>query len=134
MRNRKLNIFLAIAVLLLIGWMLRGVFFQPGLGDLKSGFKEIAHYRNENNTGPIQHIFVVTVKDSLWQEQESYGNFQPHHKGGNTKVYYFLEGRDVPEKLYPGKINFDPKYNSACIALYEKTAMGNSSLTKKPFN
>lgn len=105
---------------------------QPGVNDLKGGFKEVAHYRNENNTGPIQHIFAVTVKDTSSAELEIYGNFMPHHKGGNTKVYFFPEGFPVPENLSAGKINFDPRFNPYCIALYEKTAMGNSSIEKYP--
>lgn len=133
MGNTKLNALLSILVIALIVWMVKGTFMQPGVNDLKGGFKEVAHYRNENNTGPIQHVFSVTVKDTTAAELEAYGNFMPHHKGGNTKVYFFLAGTEVPEKLYPGKVNFDPQYNPYCIALYEKTAMGNTSIEKNPF-
>jgi len=133
MRNKKINIFLGILVAVLIAWMLKGTFFQPGAGDLKAGFKEIAHYRNENNTGPVQYVFAVTVKDTIWSEMETYGNYKPHHKGGNTKVYYFMEGTGVPAELGAGKVNFDPKFNSLCVGLYEKSAMGNTSISKRPF-
>ncbi|SMC51747.1 hypothetical protein [Pedobacter nyackensis] len=132
--GKRLNAVLAVLILALIIWMVKGTFMQPGVNDLKGGFKEIAHYRNENNTGPIQHVFSVTVKDTTAAEMELYGNFMPHHKGGNTKVYFFLEGTEVPDKLYAGKVNFDPQYNQNCIALYEKTAMGNTSMEKRPFN
>jgi hypothetical protein len=134
MGNKKFNTFLAILILVLVVWMVKGTFMQPGVNDLKGGFKEIAHYRNENNTGPIQHVFAVTIKDTSAAELETYGNFMPHHKGGNTKVYFFLEGFPVPENLYAGKINFDPKFNQYCIALYEKTAMGNTSITQMQKN
>lgn len=133
MRNKKFNIFLSVLILVLVGWMMKGTFTQPGIDDLKGEFTEVAHYRNENNTGPIQYVFTITVKDTVWSEMETYGNFKPHHKGGNTKVYFFLKGTAVPNQLSPGKINFDPSYNGACIALYEKSAMGNTSLTKYPF-
>jgi hypothetical protein len=133
MRNRKINIFLAVLVLFLVAWMLKGTFFQPGAGDLKAGFKQIAEYRNENNTGPVQYIFSVTVKDSLWSEMETYGNYKPHHKGGTTKVYFFMEGTPVPANLTPGSVNFDPSFNAACIGMYEKTAVGNVIITKHPF-
>lgn len=134
MNKNRTKIILGLVVLILVGWMLKGTFFQPGASDLKGGFKEVSRYRNENNTGPIQYVFAVTVKDTTGAELEKYGNFKPHHKGGNTKVYYFLEGTPVPEKLSPGKDNFDPVYNKSCIALYEKSAMGNTSLVRKPFN
>lgn len=133
MRNRKINIFLVILVLALVVWMLKGTFFQPGAGDLKAGFKQVAEYRNENNTGPIQYVFTVTVKDTLWSEMETYGNYKPHHKGGTTKVYYFMEGTKVPSDLSPGTVNFDPSFNGTCIGLYEKSAIGNVIITKHPF-
>ncbi|MGY0040609.1 hypothetical protein [Pedobacter sp. NJ-S-72] len=133
MRNKKINIFLGILVFALVVWMLKGTFFQPGAGDLKAGFKEVAHYRNENNTGPIQYVFAVTVKDTIWSEMETYGNYKPHHKGGNTKVYYFMEGTQVPTDLGAGGVNFDPKFNSSCVGLYEKSATGYTSISKRPF-
>lgn len=132
MQNKKFNILLGIAVLVLVGWMIKGTFTQPGIDGLKGDFKEVAHYRNDNNTGPIQYVFSVTVKDTVWSEMETFGNFKPHHKGGNTKVYFFIEGTPVPDKLFPGKVNFDPQYNKSCIALYEKTAMGNTSIVRYP--
>lgn len=131
--GKKLNIVVSVLVAALIFWMIKGTFMQPGVNDLKGGFKEIAHYRNENNTGPIQHVFIVTVKDTAAAELENYGNFMPHHKGGNTKVYYFLEGSPVPANLSAGKINFETDFNRYCIALYEKTAMGNTSIQTMPF-
>lgn len=134
MGNKKLNTFLGILILVLVVWMLKGTFMQPGIGSLKGGFTEVAHYRNDNNTGPIQHVFAVTVKDTTIAELEAYGNFMPHHKGGNTKVYFFAAGSPVPDQLNAGKINFDPDFDQYCIALYEKTAMGNASVQKNPFN
>lgn len=134
MKNKKLNIFLIVLVLFFVFWMMRGTFMQPGVNDLHAGFKEVAHYRNENNTGPIQHIFAVSVKDTTAAELETYGNYMPHHKGGNTKVYYFMEGSPIPTQLSPGKVNFDSQFAPYCFALYEKTAMGNTSITRMPKN
>lgn len=134
MNKSRTNIFLGIVVLVLVGWMLKGTFFQPGINDLKGNFKEVTHYRNDNNTGPIQYVFIVTVKDTAGAEMEKFGNFKPHHKGGNTKVYFFKEGTPTPAQAFAGKQNFDPAYNKTCIALYEKSAMGNTSFVKKPFN
>lgn len=133
MKNKKTNIFLIVLVLVLVVWMLKGTFFQPGTGDLKGGFKEVAKYRNENNTGPVQYIFAVSVKDTVWSEMETYGNYAPHFKGGTTKVYYFKEGSPIPTALEAGSINFDPSFNASCIGLYEKSAMGNTSVTRRPF-
>lgn len=132
MKNKRMNIVIGVLVLLLVSWMIKGTFTQPGIEDLKSGFKEVARYRNDNNTGPIQYVFAVTMKDTLSSEMITYGNFKPHHKGGNTKVYFFMEGSKVPTTVTGGKQNFSPAFNSAWIKLYEKSAMGNVSLTENP--
>jgi len=132
MRSKKARVVLLIGILILVGWMIKGTFSQPGIGDLRGGFKEITRYRNENNTGPVQYVFIITLKDPIDKEMQTFGDFQPHHKGGNTKVYYFLADQPYPSEAFAGKVNFDPKFNKACIALYEKSAMGNTSLTKKP--
>ncbi|MFN0290893.1 hypothetical protein [Pedobacter helvus] len=123
---------IALFVTVLIGWMLKDTFTQSGIEDLKGGFKEVANYRNENNTGPVQRIYVVTVKDTLGAQLKEYGDLMPHTKYGNTKVYYFLSDKPVPTALEPGDINFDAKFNTNCFALYEKSAMGNVGLIKWP--
>lgn len=124
---------IALLVLGLIGWMLKDTFTQSGIKDLKGGFKEIASYRNENNTGPVQRIYAVMVKDTAQAQLQEYGDLMPHNKYGNTKVYYFLEGKVAPTDLSPGDINFDVEFNKNCLAVYEKSAMGNTGLTKWPF-
>jgi hypothetical protein len=113
--------------------MVKDVFDQPGIEDMKAGFREIVKYRNANNTGPVQRIYVVTVKDSVWKEMEDYGNLMPHTKYGNTKVYFFMENANVPKTLEPGEVNFDPQYNKSCIALFEKSAMSQVAFNKYPF-
>ena len=134
MKHNKVRILLILLVTSVMIWIIKATFSQPSTADLKAGIVERAKYRNENNTGPIQHVYVVSVKDSIWNEFEIYGNYKPHHKGGTTKVYFFMEKSDIPTKLYAGKVNFDPEFNDSCIAMYEKTAVGNVMLTKNPFN
>jgi hypothetical protein len=132
----KLNKKFLLAALLLIGltWMLIDSFIQPGPATLAGEFKEIAFLRNEQNTGPVLRIYVVTVKDTLWQEMESYGNFKPHTKYGITQVYYFLEGTPVPRKLSLENDHIDKRYQPYCIALYKKTSVGQGLFIKRPFS
>jgi len=127
------KIWIAVLVLGLIVWMLKDTFTQSGINDLKGGFKEVASYRNENNTGPVQRIYAVTVTDTTAAQLKEYGDLMPHTKYGNTKVYYFLVANGSPKELSPGDINFDTRFNSICFALYEKSAMGNVGLIKWPF-
>ncbi|MGQ7857290.1 hypothetical protein ACUN24_23870 [Pedobacter sp. WC2501] len=132
--NRKSFVYFFVAgILVLIFFMVKDVFDQPGIGDMKAGFKEIIKYRNANNTGPVQRIYIVTVKDSIWKEMEDYGNLMPHTKYGNTKVYFFMQNGNVPNTLAPGEVNFDPQFNKNCIALFEKSAMSQVAFNKYPF-
>lgn len=127
---KKLGI--ALVIVILIGWMLKETFTQSGIKDLKGGFTEVASYRNENNTGPVQRIYAVMVKDTANAQLKEYGDLMPHNKYGSTKVYYFLDGTSAPTNLSPGDINFETKFNANCFALYEKSAMGNVGLLKWP--
>ncbi|MFF5382839.1 hypothetical protein [Pedobacter suwonensis] len=133
MKRKSFVYFLLAGVLVLIFFIVKDIFDQPGISDMKAGFKEMLKYRNENNTGPIQRIYVVTVKDSIWKEMEDYGNLMPHTKYGNTKVYFFMHHANIPQRLQPGEINFDPAFNKDCIALYEKSAMSQVAFNKHPF-
>lgn len=133
MRIKKQRIFLTFITLVVIGLIFNVIFTQSGIEDLKGGFVEVAQYRNENNTGPVQRIYAVKVTDTTGAQLIEYGNLMPHNKYGNTKVYFFLANHETPTTLSPGEINFDTKYNSSCFALYEKSAMGNFGLIKNPF-
>ena len=125
------------AILFLIGCVITYIVFdstsQPSVNDLKGGFKEVAVYRNENNTGPITRIYAVTAKETLWEEMEKYGNLMPYTKYGTTKVYFFQTAKPAPDKLVPGDVNFDKSLNENCLAVYFKDANGQVSLTREPF-
>lgn len=123
LKIKKANIFIILiaTLVLFFTWI---SFTQPGVGDLKGDFRQVAVYRNENNTGPIIRIYAVTVADTLWGEMRKYGDLMLHTKYGNTKVYFFLNQDPTPEKLYPGEQNFDDQYNQYYIAKYEKNNMG----------
>jgi hypothetical protein len=133
MNKRRRKWLAGIVISLILIWFIADAINQPGVQDLKGEFEEVAVYRNENNTGPIIRIYAVTTADTLWQEMERYGNFMPHTKYGNTKVYFFRKGAPAPDQLQPGAANFAPELNPHCLARYEKDVMGNSSFKKYPF-
>ena len=120
------------ALLLLIGWFVYDSFSQPGVGDLKGNFQEVAAYRNENNTGPIVRVYAVTVTDTLWREMRQYGDLMPYTKYGNTKVYFFRKGQPVPAQVQPGAVSFGVEFNQNCLAEYEKEVMGNVTFKQYP--
>lgn len=133
MSGKKLKYILIAIAAVLVFWFISDSFSQPGPQDLNGDFKEVAFYRNENNTGPIVRLYAVTVADTLWQEMRQYGDYMPHTKYGTTRVYFFRKGSPVPEKLFPGEENFDPKLNAYCLGSYEKDAMSQVSFKKDPF-
>jgi hypothetical protein len=124
---------LAIGILALLGYILYDSFSQLGTGDLSGEFKEAAFYRNENNTGPVNRIYAVTLNDTLWQQMQTYGELMPHTKYGTTKVYYFLQGAPVPKNVYAGKENMDAAFKPYCLAVFEKDALSRVSFKKYPF-
>lgn len=120
-------------LLLFIIW---NSFSQSGVHDLEGDFRRLAFERNENNTGPVERVYAVSLSDTLWAEMQQYGRLMPHTKYGNTLVYFFLENKPHPTAFVSGVSGpekIDPAYQPYCLATYEKDAMGNISFIKKPF-
>ena len=132
MMIKKKYIILIILILGLL-YMMKDAFMQPGVKDLKGNFKQVAFYRNENNTGPVIRVYAVSLTDTLWKEMQTYGNYMPYNKYGNTKVYFFLEGKPFPDKVYAEDGNFEAKYQKYCIGMYQKDVMSQVSIKKYPY-
>lgn len=124
----------AVLVVGLVFWIGADTFTQPGISDLQGDYKEIATYRNENNTGPVVRVYAVHASDTLWSDMEAYGNFMPHTKYGNTKVFFFSGSGQTPLEVFPKPPYFDPKYQGNCIGRYEKSAMGETNMSRFPYN
>ncbi len=120
----KLNDKILLAAVLVLGIVMWNSFSQDGVGDLRGGFEEVASYRNENNTGPIQRVYIVSVEDTLWSEMRQYGDYMLHSKLGNTKVYFFHKDAEIPTTAVRGDVNFSTAFNENCLAKYEKNASG----------
>lgn len=133
MSTRYLFYVIILVVAFLIIWIGKESFTQPGVGDLDLEFEETAFYRNENNTGPVVRIYAVYAADTLWNVLEQYGQFMPHTKYGNTKVFFFKSKENSPQDIYPDEPYFHEKYNQYCIAKYEKSSMGDINFVKYPF-
>jgi hypothetical protein len=133
MKGKKLRNGILLILFALLLYIVYDATMQPGPADLKSGFTEVASYRNENNTGPVIRIYAVILKDTLWEEMKEYGNYMPHTKYGNTKVYFFSKDKPFPDKVFPGKENFESRFEPFCLAIYEKDAMSSVSVKKNPF-
>lgn len=126
--NRK--IILISAVIILIGVMVYNSLSQPGVNDLKTKFKEITVVRNEQNTGPILRAYIVTVDTVNLAEMKTYGDFMPHTKYGNTKVYFFAQEKPFPKTLNLTVPVFSEQFKKYCLAVYEKNGMGEAVVRK----
>lgn len=122
-----------IALTTLITIILWTTFSQDTVDDLSGDFKEMAFYRNENNTGPIIRKYAVSLTDTLWQEMEQYGQMMPYTKYGTTTVFYFLQGSGMPKSLNRNSPSFDVQYESNCIGKFDRNATGVKSFTRYPF-
>lgn len=125
--------YIVVIIALLIGGMVWSSLSQPGVNDLTGDFTLIATQRNENNTGPVNRIYAVTVNDTLWREMKQYGDYMPYSKLGTTVVWFFKTNPKVPDVLIPGEVNFSAEFNTACLAKYEKNNTGAANLLKYPF-
>lgn len=133
MKGKKLYKGIGVIVGVILLYIMWNSFSGPGVKDLQGDFKRVAFYKNENNTGPVERVYAVTVTDTLWGEMEKYGAFMPHTKYGSTKVYFFREGSAVPGQLQGGRENMEERFKDHVIARYEKDAMGRVSFIKGPF-
>ncbi|TLV00300.1 hypothetical protein [Dyadobacter luticola] len=127
--NKKLILFLA--ALLLIGYIIYDSATLPKASDLKGDFKEVAVYRNENNTGPITRVYAVSVEAPAMGEMRKYGDLMPYTKYGTTTVYFFNAAKPVPAELSGAEPHFDQKYEANCIAVYQRNQ--NGEVTFGPF-
>lgn len=133
MTGKRFYYFMTVLVVGLVLYISWNSFTQEGVQDLKGDFKRLAFARNENNVGPVERVYAVSMSDTLWQEMKLYGDFMPHTKYGNTKVYFFLDQQPAPSSLVAAPENIDPAYRPYCLAKYEKDGMGNISFMKYPF-
>ncbi|SHN15141.1 hypothetical protein SAMN04488057_10898 [Cyclobacterium lianum] len=132
MKTNYLFYLIAAAVAILAAVMVYDSLSQPGISELQGEYRELETYRNENNTGPVVRIYAVYAKDSLWGDMRAYGDFMPHTKYGNTRVFFFAEELENI-RLSPEPPHFDPQFRKVCLARYEKSAMGQVSFERYPF-
>jgi len=130
---KKYKVYILVISVLIIIAMIWNTITEPGIKDLKSGFKEVVFIRNEQNSGPILRIYAVSLKAENWEEMEQYGQYMPHTKYGTTRIYFFLNNTDLPKELKFGEINIADRYKHNCIAIYEKNGMSQSSLRRYPY-
>lgn len=123
---------LVLAVISCIGLILYNSLSQPGIEQLQTNFKEISFDRSEQNAGPVLRSYVVTVDKVNLTEMEIYGNFMPHTKYGNTRIYFFDATKSFPKSSNLSEPFFAKELEDNCLAIYEKNGMGAVRITENP--
>jgi hypothetical protein len=129
-KNKRWLLIIPVACFIAILW---NSFSQPGLNDFTSNFEEVDLYRNENNTGPVERVYIVTTTDTLWQEMERYSGLMPYSKLGTTKVYFFDKNSPYPKQAQGGRVNFDTELEAYCLARFQKNNFGATTFSVFPF-
>ena len=130
MKSKK-TLIIGLILVISIAIIIYNSLSQPGIEQLKTNFKEITFQRNEQNAGPVLRAYVVTVNEVNLTEMEIYGNFMPHTKYGNTKIYFFDEKKPFPLSVNLSPPFFDQQFDANCLVIYEKDGMGKISLKTK---
>lgn len=119
---------LTILVIVLVFWIGKESFTQPGLQQFEGKYKLLSSFRNENNTGPVVRIITVQALDSNKDWMRSFGDLQPHTKYGRTMVFFFTDEIDQEISLSPTEPYFTSGLKPYVIATYEKGPMGDVKL------
>jgi hypothetical protein len=129
LKSSKLIFYLlAILVVVLVFWIGKESFTQPGLEQFEGKYKLLSSFRNENNTGPVVRIITVKALDSNKDWMRSFGDLQPHTKYGRTMVFFFSDEIDQQISLSPTDPYFTSELKPYVIATYEKGPMGDVKL------
>ena len=111
MEKKKKNIwFIAIPLILILGYFIYDAYSQPSIEDLPGGFEEVAFVRKINNAGGIIRIYGVTIKDPLNAQFDQCADLFPVNDYGSvTKIYFFDK-----DKPYPSSLQLeDPHYDNS---------------------
>jgi hypothetical protein len=125
--NKKRMLGFGVAILLVLVFIFKDSFFLPDVESLKGEFQEVTFVRNEQNTGPVIRLYVVSVERKEDAQFEAYGDFMPHTKYGITKVFFFDKKTPIPRTIAENEPYFDT-VRFKPIAKYEKNPMGNTSV------
>ncbi|SMG29871.1 hypothetical protein SAMN05661096_01916 [Marivirga sericea] len=127
---RRIILLISIFVVSLI---LFSLFTTENINSLEGDFKELAFERNENNTGPIQRVYVFSVNDTLWSEMNKHADLLPHTKYGTTEVYYFLKDDLSKDQLKLSLKGLNSSARQFCIAHVTKDGQSRVKFSKYPF-
>lgn len=98
--------FLAIPIILILGYLIYDSYSQPKLKDLPGGFEEVAFVRNEQNKGGIVRIYAVSVSDINNANFDAAAKLFPTNDFNSvTRIFFFDK-----DQGYPTELNINPPH------------------------
>lgn len=116
--NKKRKIwFVAIPIILILGYLIFDAYSQPKLKDIPGQFEEVAFVRNEQNKGGIVRIYAVSVGN---MEQANYDAaaelFPTNDFNSVTRIFFFDKNKPLPKEMTLDAPYYDTtKYESIHI-------------------
>lgn len=106
MKKTKKVWFIAIPIILLLGYLIWDSFNQTSIKDISGDFEEVAFVRNEQNKGGIVRIYAVTVGDIASADYDACAALFPTNDYNSvTRIFFF--DKNAP---YPVKLNIEAPY------------------------
>lgn len=117
MKKKKKVWFIAIPIILILGYLIYDSYSQPNLKDIPGQFEEVAFVRNEQNKGGIVRVYAITVGDIT---QANYGAaadlFPTNDFNSVTRLFFFDKNQPFPKELSIESPYFDTsKYEAIHI-------------------
>lgn len=117
MQKNKRIWWIAIGLVLILGYGIWEAFSQPKITDLPGQFEEVAFTRNEQNKGGIIRVYAVTVGDMANAKYDACADMFPTNDYGSlTKIYFFDKNKAYPTSLQLDTPHYDTgKYEAVMI-------------------
>lgn len=100
MKKKKKVWFIAIPIILLVGYFIFDSYSQPNLKDIPGQFEEVAFIRNEQNKGGIVRIYAISVGDIAVANYAAAANLFPTNDFNSvTRLFFFDKHEPFPKEL-----------------------------------
>lgn len=118
MQKNKRIWWIALGLIIILGYGIWEAFNQPSIEDLPGEFKEVAFVRNEQNKGGIIRVYAVTVGDPANAKYDACADLFPTNDFGSlTKIYFFDKNKPFPTTLQIEPPHYDGNQYEATMIL-----------------
>lgn len=106
MKKNKRVWFIAVPIILILGYLIWDSLSQPSIKDVPGDFTEVAFVRNEQNKGGIVRIYAVAVGDLSNADFDACADLFPTNDYNSvTRIFFF--DKNAP---YPTQLQIDAPY------------------------